>query len=349
MSATRGRAIAVVAILLVLGVIFLRAREPVTRARWLVFGSLTSVELRGVDAALAAALVDRLQRLTREREDQWHPWRESELTRLNAALAQGGSAVAPRPLLDLIAASRPLVARSHGLFDPGAGALIEAWGFHTSDWPARSAAPDEAFLGAWRADPPSLAHIVVDGDRVSATRRDVKLDFNAIAEGAAAREMAELLRGEGARDALIDMGGDVYAIGQAGTRAWRVAIADPHGGELGEVALGDGEGLFVSGAYSKYRQDGPHRRAHVVDPRSGAPVEDALTSAVVHTDPLLADAAATALLAAGADEWVAVARDLGVDCALLVTADGVMHLTPAMARRLERAPRLAYRESIEAP
>ncbi len=343
MRASRRRVLALTVFLVVVGALLLRPRVAIERAQWLVFGSLASVEMRGVDSARAREQFSALQALTTERERQWHPWRESNLTQLNAALAEGRAFDAPPSLINLIDASMPLVERSHGCFDPGAGGLIAAWGFHTSDWPARTAPPDAAWLRAWREDHPSLRDLARDGSRVRSTRRDLNLDFNAIAEGVMARELAAHLRAAGVREALIDLGGDVYALGTGGERGWRVGIRDPRGGALGDVMLGDGEALFVSGAYAKYREDAGHPRAHVVDPRDGQPVEDSLTTAVITRDPALADAAATALLVAGADEWRAVARDLGIDDALLLTREGELLVTPSLARRLRLTADLPYR------
>ena len=107
-----------------------------------VFGTLVEIQWRAdadqgrAQTALAAVSL-RLRALERE----WHPWEESALMRVNAALARGDSAEAPASVLGLIEQARPWVARSEGRFDPGIGALIALWGLHTSDWPVRTPPP----------------------------------------------------------------------------------------------------------------------------------------------------------------------------------------------------------------
>lgn len=307
------------------------AREPRLERELLVFGTTAELDLRGPGDLAAAA--DAVQRRFGALESEWHPWRESSLRRLNAALAAGTAHDSTPAVVDLIEASLPLVAASAGAFDPAAGALVAAWGFHTDDWPARME-PDRAAIDAFRAARPRLGSLRIDGLRVHPGDRGLQLDFNAIAEGAAAAQALGLLRGHGVRHALLDLGGDVVALGDAGGRAWRVALRDPRGGVLGWSELRDGEALFASGSYSKFREDGTRRRPHLVDPRSGEPVEGSAASAVLAHDPLLADAAATALMVGGAAGFEGLVHGLGLRCALLLTSDDRLYLTAAMARRL---------------
>ena len=313
---------------------------------FLVFGTTAELTLRG-EGDLAAA-GDAVQRLLAGRDADWHPWRESALTRLNAALAVGTTHETAPSVVALIDASRPLVAESGGLFDPAAGALFAAWGFHTSEWPSR-APVDQAFIEAWPASRPRFDMLDVAALRVSSRGAAMRLDFNAIAEGVAARDALALLRARGVRHGLLDLGGDVAALGDAGGRGWRVALRDPRGGALGWVELGDGEGLFASGAYAKYRDDGGLRRPHVVDPRSGRPVEGSAASAVLSTDLPRADAAATALMVAGRDGIAALAGGMRLGCVLLLTDDDELLLSEGMQRRLTLLREPARRRVLPGP
>ncbi len=307
------------------------AREPRVERELLVFGTTATLALRGPGDLAAAA--DAVQRRFGALENEWHPWRDSSLRRLNAALASGAAHDTTADVIGLVDASRPLVAASGGLFDPAAGALVRAWGFHTDDWPARGE-PDRVAIDAFIAARPRFESLRVDGLRVHPGDPGLQLDFNAIAEGAAASQAREILRAHGVRHALLDLGGDVTALGDGGGRAFRVALRDPAGGVLGWTELRDGEALFASGSYSKFREDGARRRPHLVDPRSGEPVDGSAASAVLATDPLLADAAATALMVGGAAGFDALVRDLRLRCALLLTTDDRLLITAAMARRL---------------
>ncbi len=115
-----------------------------------------------------------------------------------------------------------------------------------------------------------------------------------------------------------------------------MALRDPFGGILGGVALDGGEALFSTGNYSKFR-DSPSgaRWSHILDPRTGHPARGSAAVAVLHTDPLLADAGATALFVAGPAGFERLARRMGLACALMVTEENEMLVTVAMRARLE--------------
>ena len=300
-----------------------------------MFGSLATIELVAPRAATEAALAE-IERTLNARHREWHPWEASALTALNAAIARGEPHRPAESVRALIDAARPLVVASGGRFDPAAGGLVASWGFHTGDYPVRTPAPNDASVARWLAARPRYDDLVVRADgAVESRSRSLQLDFNAIAEGMATREIAAILDAHGIVDALVALGGDVHARGARGGRPWRVAIRDPDGGVLAAVALADGESLYASGGYARWREGGGGRASHVLDPRSGRPATGALASAVLARDPVRADAAATALLVAGAAEWRDAAAAMDVPCALIVDAAGVVHATRAMSARME--------------
>ena len=309
--------------------------EPARMERLYVFGTLADVEIRGADPARSNAALAEVSALLNQRQAEWHAWEESDLTRINRALAAGESAVAPASVVALIERSRPLVEASEGLFDPAIGGLVAAWGFHTSRFPVMTAPPGEAWLQQWQANRPRLDQVRVDGDRVSASNPAVQLDFGAIAEGLAAETLLEVLARHGIRHALVGLGGDIVALGDGDGRPWRVGLQDPFGGTLGSVALGDHEALFSTGNYNKFRESPTGARwPHILDPRSGRPARGAASVVVLHRDPVLADAAATALFVAGPAGFERMARQLRLGCALMVTEENELLVTVAMAARV---------------
>lgn len=311
--------------------------EPAPRIERIhVFGSTTEIEIRAADPATAQRAIAGISALLTVREGEWHAWQPSDVTRINAAFAAGETVAAPASVIDLVRRSQPLSEASEGLFDPAVGGLVEAWGFHTSTYPVLTPAPSQEVLAQWRAQRPRIGDVQVAGDRLRSTNPRVQLDFGAIAEGAAAQGVMELLARHGIEHALLSLGGDVVALGDGAGRPWRVALRDPFGGILGGVALGGGEALFSTGNYSKFR-DSPTgaRWSHILDPRTGRPARGAAAVVVLHTDPLLADAGATALFVAGPAGFERIARRLGLACALMVTEENEMMVTVAMRSRVQ--------------
>jgi thiamine biosynthesis lipoprotein len=303
-----------------------------------VFGSTAELQLPArTDEGRRTEALRALGTHWQQRERDWHAWEPSALTTFNDALAAQGEAVAPPTLQGLITRSRPLVRRSAHAFDPGVGRLVAAWGFHTSTYPIRTPPPDGAVLADWAANPDSLDDLHCDAAwRCTAMAPALRLDFNAMAEGLALEEGAAALRSIGVEHALMNLGGDVLALGDNHGASWRVGLDDGEGGVLGGVPLRNGEAFMSSGRYAKYREspDG-ERWPHLLDPRTGRPVVGARLSAVLHPDPVLADAAATALMVAGADGFERTVRDMGLGCALLINAEGRAWITAGMARRFE--------------
>jgi FAD:protein FMN transferase len=303
-----------------------------------VFGSEATIEIVGREPQHAASVMAEVAELLNRMHRDWHPWEPGALSTLNAALARGESVPLAETLREPIMRSRPIAMRSDGLFNPAIGRLMQLWGFQTSDYPVSSPPPTEAQLAAWRQRVPSLFDLQFDGDRVSSRNPALQLDFGAIAEGMAAERIAALLRGAGIENALLAIGGDIYALGRPGERPWQVGIRDPFGAAdatFAGVALHDGEALFTTGNYTRFRQAPSGARwPHVVDPRSGLPVRGVAAVSVLHDDPVLADAASTALMVAGPARFAELANRLGIRCALLLTDENELLVTLAMSERL---------------
>jgi thiamine biosynthesis lipoprotein len=142
----------------------------------------------------------------------------------------------------------------------------------------------------------------------------------------------------GITDALVNAGGDLRAIGSHGDRPWRIAIRDPRGGVVGSLETGADEAIFTSGNYERFREDSEKRYPHILDPRNGWPVTELSSVTVIAGEGLLADAAATALIVAGPDEWKETARAMGLEQVLVVDANGKVFMTPRMAERVRLNP-----------
>ena len=300
-----------------------------------VFGSIADITLQGAPPEAAqAALVEASALLTRY-HGEWHAWEESDLVRINAAFARGEDAPAPASVLELVELSRPLVEESGGLFDPAVGGLVSAWGFHTSTFPVVTPAPRADQLADWRQHRPVFASVQRRGDRLRSDDPRVQLDFGAVAEGVAARDVAAVFARHGVRNALVSLGGDVLALGDAGGRPWSVSLRDPFGGVLGGVELDDGEALFSTGNYNKFRASPSGARwAHILDPRTGHPARGAATVVVLHSDPVRADAAATAVFVAGPAGFADLVRRMRLGCVLMVTEENELLVTRAMVARV---------------
>lgn len=308
------------------------------RATLYVFGTEVEVLLRGAEPGVADTALARLQAAYQAMHRDWHAWEDGELTRLNQAI----SARQPHPvradLAALVRESQRLERLSEGRFNPAIGRLVALWGFHTSDWPVTGPPPAAADVEKVAALQPSTLDIEIADGLLTSHNPAVQLDFGAIAKGLAVDRGCALLAEAGVESALISAGGDLRACGAAGNRAWRVGIRKPGSGWPGEVIGGvevqGDEAVFTSGVDQRYREDAGERWPHIIDPRTGWPVQNVSGVTVIAPDGVLADAAATALVVAGPVDWPRVARRMGVDAVLVVDANGQLQATPAMRERL---------------
>jgi thiamine biosynthesis lipoprotein len=262
-------------------------------------GSAATVKACGPDqAALVTAVeagldeVDRLDALlSNYRED-------TPLSRLNREAARGPVAVSPE-LAELLAACLRWSRHSDGAFDVTVGPLMKAWGFFRDE----GHRPDDAQLRAALAVV-GYRHVVVDRERhtVRFDQPGVELDLGGIGKGYAADRVADVLRRRGVASALVNLGGSsVYGLGTPpGAAGWEVGIADPTAPDrtATKVSLRD-QALSVSGGYSRYFVKEGVSYSHIMDPRTGQPVQGVLSVAVVSASATDGDALDDALFVQG--------------------------------------------------
>ncbi len=322
------------------------AREA-TRQREEVFVFGTRVELTVVheDAARARAAVRAIAAELYRLHQRYHAWQPSELTALNEAIARGKEAKVSAELAGILADAQQLAAQGEYLFDPGLGAVIAAWGFHRDDFASSQPLAEEE-RARWRSIRPSIAALTIepleDGAIVRSSNPHVRLDLGGYLKGYALDRAAAIVRAQGIGDALINIGGNVLALGRPeAKRPWRVALQHPRApGALAVLPLYDGEAIGTSGDYQRYFEHAGRRYHHLIDPRTMAPSTDtqAFTVLITARDDgrtgVLSDATSKAPFLAG-DDWPQYAVRYGLTHALRVRADGSIEVTPALRQRLQ--------------
>jgi thiamine biosynthesis lipoprotein len=242
-------------------------------------------DLQPLREAVNAAFdeVDRIDRLM----SHYKP--DSPLSRLNRTAARKPVKVEPE-LFDFIVECLRYSAASEGAFDITVGALMKAWGFFAGD--GRLPATDE-LAAARRAV--GHQHVIVNAQEqtVYFDRAGVELDLGGIAKGYAVDRAAAILKQRGIASALISAGGStIYGMGAPPDQdGWEVGIQDPVEQEkIAATVRLKNRALSVSGSYEKSFELAGVRYSHVMDPRSGRPVEGVLSVAVVSESGLAGDA-----------------------------------------------------------
>ena len=310
--------------------------EQATEAGFTVFGQVWTLRFVATPAEQINAAVDAAERIVEPLYGRLHPWKDSELTRLNRQLAREGEAVASPEIRELVEIARPIFRASEGRFDPSIGRLIAMWGFHADAESAATSPPSEAELDAWLEQAPSLADVRIEDDRLVVTNRRVQLDFNALAEGFAASRVLDAVADLGASNCLLDTGGDLFTLGSAGPRSWRLGVRDPRDRSrpLGGVMASGRHALCSSGDYERRLHYRGRDWGHIIDPHTARPAETATGTSALATAPALADGAATALMLCSPSRAGRLVRELGLDGALLVTGSGELWRDAGLAAKM---------------
>jgi len=327
----------VLAILAALTVAACARDAPYTQESY-VFGTRVEVLVWGAPEAQARpAVAEVLQEFDRLHRT-YHAWQPSEMTALNDAFAAGKPHQVTPEFAAFILEAKAMAARGDYLFDPGIGRLVELWGFHDDSFKPRL--PDAAKLAELVRAHPSIADVTVDGTTVTSANKAVALDFGGYLKGVALDRAAAILKRHGIANALINIGGNVMALGSKGGKPWRVGIQHPRQtAPLATLDLRDGEAIGTSGDYQRYFEVDGKRYCHLIDPRTGRPA--AATQAVTILIPprpdgatgMWSDVASKPLFIAGAG-WRGEAAKLGIGNVLYVDADGHVAMTDGMGARV---------------
>jgi len=340
-------------------IIFLLAscsrQEPLYQSEPLyVFGTLVGISIWGLPSTQAQQAVQIIAQDFQTMHQNWHAWHPSPVTDLNRAIAAGQIYTVKEPsLMTLLTLSKSWSHQSHGLFNPAIGQLINLWGFHNDELPV-GPPPAEAAIASLVKLAPSLEDLEIKDHQVSSQNRSVQLDFGAIAKGYAVDLAIEKLKKLGIKNAIVNAGGNLKAIGKKGERPWWIGIRHPRGeGVLAALAISGEESVMTSGSYERYREYAGQRYSHIIDPRTGRPAKGLVSVTVINPQGALADAASTALLVAGIEEWYGVAKGLGIKDVMLVEENGSVTMSPSLAKRIEfppdKVPKILISQSLSEP
>ncbi|MEJ8569485.1 FAD:protein FMN transferase [Elongatibacter sediminis] len=304
-------------------------------AEFYVFGTLVEVKLAGVDDDLASDAFGELQLALQKMHRDWHPWEPGRLTAINRAFAVGEPARADQDIITLIHVAQEFEIKTGGRFNAAIGRLVSMWGFHTSQFPIVGPIPRPGEIQAVVGRHPSALDIEIHGDTVANPSRAVQLDFSGLAKGYAVDQACHILHSLGIDNALIGAGGDLRGFGKRGDRPWRIAIRNPLGGVIGTIEIQGDESVFTSGNYERFHLDDHQERyPHILDPRTGWPTRDIMSATVITHEGVRADAAATALVVAGIEDWENVAAPLGISEVLITDERGQIFATRPMLDRV---------------
>lgn len=220
----------------------------------------------------------------------------SDIWNVNAAA--GEPVEVAEETAEVLEAALEYAEASDGLFDITIGAVSELWDFDTGVVPDADELAEALTHVGW-------TNLSIEGTTVMLADPQAKLDLGGIAKGYIADDLVRLLAEGGCEDASISLGGNVFVMGESfDGDPWVVGIQDPNGETSDVIASVECADMSVvtSGLYERcFTQDGVTYH-HILDPRTGYPVEtDLVSSSILSERSLDGDAYATMLFLMGRD------------------------------------------------
>jgi thiamine biosynthesis lipoprotein len=326
--------------------VFLAAcgRPPLYKQQSYVFGTLVEITVWGETEERARQVTNQVLADFDRLHHSLHAWEPGTLESLNAAIARGERRIPLDPsLLPLLSDAQRLSAQAEGLFNPAIGNLIRLWGFHAETFEARL--PDPATVERLAKAAPAMADLIIEPPAnpgspplLHSRNPAVRLDLGGYAKGYALDRAAAEFRRQGLFNVLINIGGNVMALGSKDGSPWKVGIQHPRqSGAIATLELRDGEAIGTSGDYQRYFEVAGKRYCHLIDPRTGWPAQGVQAVTVIARGAqagVLSDVASKPLFIADPADWRRLAERMGIAEALRIDAGGQPHVTAAMASRL---------------
>jgi len=303
-----------------------------------VFGTIVDISIYGESDKKAEeatqAIINEFTRL----HNSLHAWKKSDLTHLNESIAKNKPYKnASAELIEIINEAKVLENASNHLFNPAIGELIDYWGFHQDEF--NPIHPDPSKIKTLVERNPSLDQVRISGSTISSTNAHVKIDLGGYAKGYALDQASKILHDYHIKNALINIGGNIIAIGQHGNKPWRVGIQDPRGSQaIAKLDLLDGWAIGTSGDYQRYFMIDGVRYCHLIDPFTGFPVQG-VYSVTVLIEPAqnagtLSDVLSKPLFIGKKEDRQAIAEKLNIRHYLIIE-DNVISVTQTMADKIQ--------------
>jgi len=300
----------------------------VARERRLLMGTdvRVSVVVRDADEAdTAMAIAFAPIRMVERRMSTYDP--NSELMQVNRTAHRAPVRISP-DLARVLAISQAVAEETGGAFDVTCGPIIDLW----RDAGRRGRVPTAAERAeALKRVGHKKLHLGAEAGTVRFEVEGMKVVLGAVAKGYAVDCAVRALRERGYGDALVEAGGDLMATGSApGGRPWRLGVQDPRVEDremfIATLDVRD-RAVVTSGNYRRFTEIAGVRYSHIVDPRTGLPVDALASVTVIAPDATHADALATAVSVLGLEAGMRLieARP-DTECLLVTVEEGEIAL-----------------------
>ena len=219
---------------------------------------------------------------------------------------------AQKELIEVIKNAVKLYEITDGVFNPLIGAITKLWKINTPD--SQKPSQDELDKAIKLSD---ISNLELTDDYVYLKNKGCVIDLGGIAKGYASEKIADLLRKNGVKSAIINLGGNVYVLGAKNySENWKIGVRDPlepDGTPALIIEVRD-TSVITSGAYERYKIIDGKKYSHFFDAKTGKSVTgDLLSATLVTPDGSLADGLATAFMTAGYEKSLKIIENKNIN------------------------------------
>lgn len=299
--------------------------KPVTKTNFML-DTLVSIQAFGPDASdaieKAFARIDDIEKKMTSKADF------SEVISINELAGRDFYKVSPDTFF-VIKKGLYFSNLSEGKFDITVGPLVKLWGIGTEHARVPSKAEISKIL-------PLVDYRQIELDEknnsVFLKRPGMSIELGGIAKGYAADEAVKVLRQNGVKHGTVDLGGNIIVIGtKPDGKLWKIGIQNPffktRGSIVATVEVAD-KTLVTSGPYERYIEKDGKIYHHILDTRTGFPVENELMSVTIIAESSIdADALSTTVFAMGLEEGMDFVESIENIDAIFITKDYKVYTT----------------------
>ena len=285
-----------------------------------LFDTVISVQIYDSDDE---SLIDNCKEICTKYDNMFSNTKEnSEISKINNA--KGQTVEVSDDTISLLKTAIHYGDISNGTFDVTISPVSSLWDFQAED----PKVPDDADIQS------ALTHvnyknIQINGNQVSLADPDAAIDLGGIAKGYIADQLKDYLKSEGIRHAMINLGGNVLAIGKKPDGSdYNIGIQKPFdstGDPITSVKIAD-QSVVTSGDYQRYFKKDGKIYHHILNTSTGYPYDNGLSSVTIVTDSSVnADALSTTCFALGLNDGMKLVNSTDNVEAVFITSDNKLH------------------------
>ncbi len=236
-------------------------------------------------------------------------------------------------IIELIKVGLEVSKESGGAFDITVAPLLELWGFNSKSYYS----PQEQEIKNCLKSVGYQQLLIKDG-KLTKDNTAVAIDLGGIAKGYALTQAADVLKAQGITSALIDAGGDIYALGRKGKILWKVGIKAPRGeGIVGYVEVED-LAVVGSGDYERFFIKDGKRYHHIFNPKTGYPTEGVISVTLMCPNPIIAQIWTKIPFVLGAKKGLDMLKKIPGLEAIIITSSGEKLYSAGLKHTLKVIP-----------